>query len=231
MKSQENLILEIRNNWFKNHVAEFSDFPNNPNIKTLTWQQPNTSIYSIHYCIWGRNLAVFGDLGEAIYSWSSNVDWDFLSSCNLDYFHGKCRASECGSSFNYWEPDEVLKWWDEQIEQRAYEIYENQATPDNPQWKDIPQQKRKKLILESKETFNNTFDPYSKHPPFYSKDEFVMFLYDHHNELLESGIDPCDMGSVGEVINPRCVSHWLGIRMAVEQKRAESKTRPYTQNS
>jgi hypothetical protein len=83
---------------FEHHVAHFSvsDLYEegetvSHGIKKLEWRDPTTSIFAINYLITGQTLFVYGDLGEAIYQWSSPIDWEFLSKFSYDYFTSKSR--------------------------------------------------------------------------------------------------------------------------------------------
>lgn len=99
------------NDWFKNHKAQFSDLGGDsthpsstaPRIYHLRWKQPDTVIYWLDYIISGHFLLVYGDAGDAVYAWSENITWDFLKSTDLDYFKGKCQASEVGRDYRQWD--------------------------------------------------------------------------------------------------------------------------------
>lgn len=82
----------IRNEWFKDHHYEFRG------LNSVRWGGKSSN-YSVHYVIYGSVLFVCGDLGEAVYCWSSNITWEFLAGLDLVYFHSKCQASESGRQF------------------------------------------------------------------------------------------------------------------------------------
>lgn len=123
MKSQyANQIRTCATEWFKDHKAEFYDIGEDqthpsctaPLIKHLRWKKPGTVIYWIDYIISGHFLCVYGDAGDAIYAWSENLTWEFLKTCDLDYFHGKCQASEAGRDFVQWNQRaliDAIDWW------------------------------------------------------------------------------------------------------------------------
>ena len=103
MKSSEyNEIDEyIRNTWFKDHEAGYTSLPS---METLTWANPKRSAYRVTYHAHEDILYVTGDLGYAIYraGLESLKEW---SECYLDYFSGKCVASELGAQYLEWDSD------------------------------------------------------------------------------------------------------------------------------
>ena len=62
----------------------------------------------MHYAIVGNYLSVMGDTGDAIYAWQQRITWQFLANCELDYFHGKCVASETGRDFDQWDARKLI---------------------------------------------------------------------------------------------------------------------------
>jgi hypothetical protein len=52
-----------------------------------------------------RHLHVAGDYGNAVYSWSDQVDLEWIARKDFGYFHNKCRASPVGSEFLSWDGD------------------------------------------------------------------------------------------------------------------------------
>lgn len=112
--------------WFKNHVVrEFvtygADQPD-PVIK-LVWAQPKTGVNRINYLLYRGHLFVGGDLGDAVYEWSSQIGLPFLANCDISYFGGKCRASSS-------EP-RGKQWFEERAQARIEEWLKNWAD-ENP---------------------------------------------------------------------------------------------------
>jgi hypothetical protein len=93
-------LTEVRTRWFKDHVASITQHAEH--LAELVWKKPDSGIYSIRYILCGGALMVHGDLGEAIYRWggySERLSFDWLATISLDYFHGKCCASERGRDY------------------------------------------------------------------------------------------------------------------------------------
>lgn len=68
----------------------------------ITYGEPGTSIYRQHFRIDSCWLLTYGDLGEAVYQWSSVLTWEFLAGCAFEYFESKCQASHVGRSPRGW---------------------------------------------------------------------------------------------------------------------------------
>lgn len=98
MSKRRNDLDYIRS-WFKNHRATLSD------KGVLVWAAPNTSTYRIDYQCYRNNLIVTGDVGDAIFAWSELVTFEWIATLDLDYFMGKCQASEAGRDFYQWDGD------------------------------------------------------------------------------------------------------------------------------
>jgi hypothetical protein len=126
MKNQERDIKED----FKDHVAVFSEYKNEKkeSIHKLIWGNKNgSSIYKIIYIIQFNNLFVAGDVGEAVYTWSSGINFEFLSECGQGYFKSKCRASEMGTNFVDWDKkkaSEMIREHAEEVENKEDMIQE-----------------------------------------------------------------------------------------------------------
>lgn len=91
----------IRERWFPNHVARFTQ---QDCYSTLSWRNPNNSNYFCAYIINHNMLFVYGDVGEAIYGWGQAVTWEWIAGLDLGYFAGKCCASETGRLYKSWDP-------------------------------------------------------------------------------------------------------------------------------
>lgn len=101
---------EIRNEWFKDHVAKFEKV--NDTISVLDWKQQGTICYYVRYVFDGSHVYITGDLGEAV----MNLTWfatpkSFLG-IDLHYFHEKLAAYH--EEKKSWDSDsavENLKYW------------------------------------------------------------------------------------------------------------------------
>jgi hypothetical protein len=76
--------------------------------------KPGTSIDMLCFHFFGGYMMVVGDLGDAVYHWNQQATPEWVAGCNLDYFLGKCQASETGRDFKKWDIqdclDDLEKW-------------------------------------------------------------------------------------------------------------------------
>jgi len=182
----DGLAREIRNDWFEDHKATL--LVSGDGTKVIDWQKPGTWIYGMRFVIHSRWLAVLGDLGEATYEWSSNIDPEFLATLNFDYFLGKCRASEHGREFTVYEPDvlttelaEYVKEADNEDRLRLTELLANLGV-------------------------------------YCDRDEWVQAIREAYDDgLLRDAEEAGIVASLGLVPDGHAIAHWVGIRMACQQ--------------
>lgn len=108
---------------FSEHEVHYANY--GP-YRELYWAKPRTRINSILYVIRSHCLYVSGDLGDAIYHWSNNLSWEFLSNLGLDYFASKCEASEYGEGYLEWDDKVALSTAKEYI----YEVTDKEPNDD-----------------------------------------------------------------------------------------------------
>jgi len=97
-----------RNQYFKNHQAAVpasGDYfgMTVANALVLRWANPESWNYGCHFIIHRRWLTVVGDIGEAVYEWSSDLTLNFLAGIDFGYFYGKCVSSPAGREFKNWD--------------------------------------------------------------------------------------------------------------------------------
>ena len=96
--------------YFKNHIAKKHVYGYKKiKIEVIRWKKPDTIIGIIVYVMMGYTLFVTGDHYDAVYGgWSGpqiNLEW--ISRLNLDYFAGKCLASPNGRGFKGWDAEKA----------------------------------------------------------------------------------------------------------------------------
>jgi len=91
---------------FEDHVV--TELLASPDTGTWVyqWSKPGTWVDGMRFVIHRGWLTVLGDLGEAVYQWSSRISPEFLSDLNFDYFRSKCQASEIGRKAEEFNADE-----------------------------------------------------------------------------------------------------------------------------
>lgn len=184
----ENREKDIRKRWFPNHVAKFTSAEIGK--AALTWRHPNNINYYCRYLIEGQFLIVVGDIGEAAYGWSDLITWEFLAGLNLDYFAGKCSASEFGRGYKEWDND-VARY------KRKESIYEL-TVKENISKADL----QELAILE-------LLEEHDRHAYHKAGAEY----YDESGDAEGASA----ISRMGEVIALRCQAHLVGIQMAWEQ--------------
>lgn len=127
--------MEYRHFKKTHQVIEHS---NENNIEKLVWKKPGSSNCAVYYLLYGGSLVVLGDLGDAIYKWYSSINLEWITTCNLGYFSGKCEASEKGRSGNNYDWDEDLAekelkeiFSDMDLECLPGEIFEGSPKPES----------------------------------------------------------------------------------------------------
>ncbi len=215
----------IREMWFPKHIAvekpfvSYTDILNNKSetIKVIDWREPNTGHFAVRYILDRNRLLVAGDIGEAIYIWSQFIGWDFLACCNMEYFVGKCQASEHGRSGQSWDSEHAhqrLKdlLWEEtkQYLEAKGDIFA-EGSADCREYHIKKYLKHLDLDIELYPTKEDLIDrSYTS-----SKGDWHSFLRDYGDELF--GCDYGEYSNIGMQADIRCIGHWLGLEMAYEQ--------------
>lgn len=188
---RDELIANIEKD-FDSHVATVK--LDQEGIYILRWQKPGTWINAVEYVIRLNSLLVWGDLGEAIYQWSSNINLAFLAGLDIDYFRGKCQASEEGRGFEYWFCEEAVRYLETYCDDYDVDDKTRKVFEDN-----------KRELIEACQ----------------SKDSWREWLRDSHNEEVREvlfGQDWWDfLPNIGIDAHPRCVMHLHGLKMAYRQ--------------
>ena len=126
----EKAKVEIRNDWFENHVAEIIG---EEGLQVIIWGKPGTNMYRTKFVLSGNNVFISGDIGEAVYALTCRATLENIKGFNLGYFTGKLSAfCEPRWDFNselakkeldeFWEENEMNKLEDSQ------EIYDGVAS-------------------------------------------------------------------------------------------------------
>lgn len=176
-----------RTEWFENHVA--TEILKCDKIIIINWQNPESWNYGCRFLIHARWLTVVGDIGEAIYEWGQTLTLPFLHRIDFGYFHSKCQASETGRDFRMWDADAANA--------RAQEWLTERTSTDDPH------------EFKARGHISNI----STHTP---RDEFEQIVRDAYND----GLDPGECSSLiegGLVPNCRCIGHFVGLQMAIDQ--------------
>jgi hypothetical protein len=192
----------FKDDWFKDHkVAVTSQVPD---LLNATWADalvirftnPKSWNYGCHFIIHRKWLTVVGDIGEATYEWSGDLTLNFLASLDFDYFFSKCVASESGKKFTDWK----TKIAEAYVKDRIAEI---KAMDPEDQGKD---DKKELEILEDLGVGGDKSDYDSAAREYY--------------DATGDGEGASAIAEYGDVPSGRCIGHYLGLKLAIEQLRA-----------
>lgn len=184
--------------WFTEHVATYrvcgDATPDSPFFRTeeMAWKRPDSGTYGVRYIIAGPTLFVQGDLGHAVYRWSEAMSFPSIAGCDLQYFHGKCQASEFGREYLTWDEDEALDYFTEITTERIADAAASR------------QGEIRALTEGGKFAIRG------------GRNEYQEWLQGGDARLV-LGNDFWEYGSIGMVIDRRCRAHLIGVKMAVEQ--------------
>jgi len=112
--SQEAQEKEIKEMWFKNHIAKIRE---HEGITILDWREPGTNLYSVRYIFASNRLYISGDLGDAIFDLTWLATPQSFEDINLGYLMGKLS---CSSRRKYYFSErkairELKEWYSEAI--------------------------------------------------------------------------------------------------------------------
>lgn len=122
---------EIKNHWFKNHIATLKDYGE---LKVLDWKAPGTIVYYCRFVFDGNKMYVSGDIGEAVFNLTWEADVHSFNGISTSYFMEKMAAySDNKYDFDSEEAVKTLKEWKEQLlEDREFEdAFERECFIDN----------------------------------------------------------------------------------------------------
>lgn len=111
---------EIKNHWFKNHIATLKDYGE---LKVLDWKAPGTIVYYCRFVFDGNKMYVSGDIGEAVFNLTWEADVHSFDGISTSYFMEKMAAySDDRYDFDSEEAVKALQEWKEQLlEDREFE--------------------------------------------------------------------------------------------------------------
>jgi len=199
-------------------------------VEIVEFGKPNNFNGWMRYIINGKFLTVQGDYGDAVYFWSGKgtLTFEWLSGLSLDYFAGKCQASEYGSGFKSWDSDkardyleECIIWdkveenWDHEIETERYKdgniskvrLKERSEDYTIEEYNKVKEQFESmvevgRVLAEETEVFDNCENEYG----------WNKWLEDYGDEVF--GSDWWEFaGNVGKNIHLRCELHLHGIKL------------------
>lgn len=196
--------IQIRNDWFKDHIAEFEKL--NDRVAVLDWYKPNTCCYYTRYVFDGSKLYVSGDIGEAVFCLTEKASIESIKDYDLHYFHGKLAAIR-DDEYDF-DSDKAIERLKEEIE----EVKENMDIDDEGKQENTLRNENtntyisalNRLIIESKSCT--------------SKDGWKYEVNQVYDDLTDYDCDIYEwIFEAGDIIPSEVQAYLIGIKMAYEQ--------------
>lgn len=138
-EEKQMIINEFKDHAIRDHQVVYR--AGSPRVEVMTWGDKNgSSNCRIDYMLRNGALAVYGDLGDAVYRWYGKTTLEWIAGLHLGYFHGKCCASEYkdGRNPHEWDWKSALKEVKEAVRNNikegvSYGVFHYR---DNPEAKD-----------------------------------------------------------------------------------------------
>lgn len=215
---------------FEEHELKYEeqDSEMSGKIYRLRWAKPGTVIDSSTFVIERGRLFVYGDFGEAVYNWYSDINPAFLLDCHEHYIHGKCTASVKGRRFVTWNDRKLSSFLQEQKEERVEEAVEAGCYTriDHRDWWDIrdnPEKNKPEEFHmgedESEEEFTQRVkklvdEDFEDIPECSDEYEWVEFL--RRDGHIYFGDDWWEFaGDAGEVVDPHFICQMECLKRAL----------------
>lgn len=186
---------EIKEEWFKNHVAEIKG---EEGLQVIYWGKSGTNSYRTKYVLSGNNVFISGDIGEAVYSLTCSATLDNIKDFNLGYFTGKLEAF-CEDRWDFDQSlakKELIEYWDE------YKINEKYD--------------------DAKKIYNGILSAIDESTSLDAYRAWLMPVYQNtsvDSDTLEVFWD------FGKRMPYRLIGFWVGLQMVIEQlSNKEGKT-------
>lgn len=214
---------ETTRGWFREHRATFQQFVagGGGELRRLRWSKRDSSIYLVIYVIDGCCLYVTGDLGSAVYRWSQPLTFEWVANCDASYFSGKCEASENGRGHEEWSQKKCA----EEAEYRVETWYQGEgqyilasklgeaAHYAETDWSGLTEDQKRRALNYFSDVVLELGEDWSSfvHGRCGSQQEWCNFIGEHLDYF------DWESGGCGMEVSLRCVSHLVGLQMAVEQ--------------
>ena len=202
-------------------------------VEIIEFGQKGSSNGWMRYIINGYFLTVQGDFDDAVYKWNQNLNFDWLSGLNLDYFASKCQASEYGIGYKHWDKetaevaleihlvwDNVEEHWEGETDTERYKedgIYKVRLKKrsEGTSYKEYKadQYKLKELVDKYQEELDESDAKNSICTEF----EWLSWLSSYGHDYFSD--EWYEYGDIGKTIDFRCELHLHGIKLIAEKLR------------
>ena len=209
---RDRIEKEIREDWFKDHVAEFEKL--NDRVSTLDWGKPGSSFYYCRYVFDGSKLYISGDIGEAIFRLTEKASIESITGYDIQYFHGKL-ASFCEDKYSF-DSDTAIARIKEEIESIKEDMdYDTDYDDNDNEVETLADTDRNRKISNHISALNDLIEEshccHSKGHWEYEVNQKYYDLTDYDPDVAEW------IFSAGDVIPSRVHGYLIGLKMAYEQ--------------
>lgn len=201
MDREKQIKKEIRENWFKDHIAILTQ---HGDLQVLDWKRPGTICYYCRYVFDGNKMYVSGDIGEAVFRLTWKADVHSFNDIGTHYFMEKMQAySDDRYDYDGEEAAESLRYWlSEHLKDMEFDTDEDKQ--------------------EFLETFEELVDAAE------CCDSENQWAWEYVNEQYNDFISQMDTDAwewiyhIGRVVPHRILGYIVGLQMASEQLKISS---------
>jgi hypothetical protein len=203
MDAEKQIKQEIREVWFKEHVATLTQ---QGDLQVLEWKKPGTRCYYCRFVFDGCMMYISGDIGEAVFWLTWKADVHSFNGISTSYFMEKMQAySSDRYDYDGKEAAGYLKeWLDEHIEDMDFDTEED---------KEEFLEKFNEMVDDAKYCDNE--DRWSHE---YVNQKYSEFIYELDSDYWEW------IYHIGRVTPHRILGYIVALQMASEQLKAKEVT-------
>lgn len=207
-----NMEKEIRESWFKEHIAKFEKLSDR--ISVLEWCKPRSSFYYCRYVLDGSRLYITGDIGDAVFRFTEIISLEKFSEYSIDYFYRKLTSFEddkCSfdSNIAIARMKEEIKYIKENMD------YDTDYDEDDNEIEVLADtsgnKERNKYINILKELMEESESCFNKKSWDYEINQRYDVLSDYDSDIAEW------IYSAGDAIPHRVYGYLIGLKMAYDQ--------------
>jgi len=184
----DDIKKEIRDHWFKDHVAALTQ---HGDLQVIAWRNPKCFSYACRYTFDREFVYISGDIGEAVFrlTWSASIH--SFNNIHVHYFHEKLSAY-FGSRYKFSSEKAVkgLREWLKDLKENYHRKYDHDEMAN--------------LFTEARECS--------------STKEWAFIVNSHHDFISGLDQDYFEwFYNIGNEIPAKIHAYLIGLQMASEQ--------------
>lgn len=195
----EKIQIEAKETWFNNHVARIEG---TEGLQVIYFEEPGTFNMAMKIIICGRDIAVTGDAGEVLYSFTKYAEWGknltLQNILEIPLRHAlKNMPAQSGPR------------WDFDSEKAAEEIREYFECVEDMDYEMLAEGEKEKYDLMEELLRECT--------NWGNMDGWSATVYNICSNHFEDSEIVWNIAQFGRVLPSRLIGWWTGIQIAVEQ--------------